>query len=324
MSQEKINKSICVVGGGRWGENHIRTLHVMGNLGGIVENDTKRLEELLNKYPSAKGYFCLEDAIKEGYDGYVVSTPAHTHFKIGSFLLEHKQNVLIEKPLALCSMDSENLLRLAKSSGSRLMVGHLLLFHSAIRKIKEVIEEGRLGKLEYVYSNRLNLGTVRTEENVFWSFAPHDISVFDFLIGKPPESINASGGCFLQGGIWDTVLAEFTYPDNIKAHIFVSWLHPFKEQRLVIIGSKGMLVFEDSSQDKEINFYDKRIEVTHGKPVKREGAIESIPYEMSSPLENELKFFIGHLESDITVADGQCGHETVKVLEKVTERLSME
>lgn len=318
---ENANKRICVVGGGKWGENHIRTLHEMGNLGGIVENDTKRLDELLNKYPSAKGYSCTEDSIKEGYDGYVVSTPAHTHIKIGSVLLENKQNVLIEKPLALSSTDSEHLLSLARKSGSKLMVGHLLLFHPALRKIKEVIEEGKLGKLEYIYSNRLNFGTVRTEENVFWSFAPHDISVLDFIIGKPPVSINASGGCFLQQGVHDTVLAEFIYADNIRAHIFVSWLHPFKEQRLVIIGSKGMLVFEDSSQDKQIYFYDKKVEIIVGKPVKSEGAVESIPYEISSPLQNELRYFMEHLNSDITIADGRCGHETVRILEKVTDIL---
>jgi UDP-2-acetamido-3-amino-2,3-dideoxy-glucuronate N-acetyltransferase len=315
----KENKKICVIGGGSWGENHIKALCRMGNLGGIVENDLQRLNELLEKYKPVQGYSSIEAALECGYDGYIVATPAETHFQIGSFLLKEKQNVLIEKPLSLCSMDSLNLVRLSEEHGSRLMVGHLLLFHPAIIKIKELIDEGKIGEIRYIYSNRLNLGRVRRSENVLWSLAPHDISIFNYLSGKLPDIIKASGGCYLQKGIDDMVIASYNYPGNVSAHIFVSWLHPFKEHRLVVVGSKAMLVFEDSSPEKNILFYDSGFDLIDGKPVKREKSTEIINYEASSPLDNELNYFIGHLDSEITVADGKSGHEVVKILEKSDE-----
>ena len=321
MSRVKDKKKICVIGGGCWGENHIKILYKVGHLGGIVDSDSHRIKDLLEKYKPVNGHTCTEDALECGYDGYIVATPAETHYHIGSILLKAKQKVLMEKPLSICSSDSLKLVRMSEEYGSKLMVGHLLLFHPAIIKIKKIIDEGRIGDLRYVYSNRLNLGRVRTEENVLWSLAPHDISILDFLIGKSPETIKASGGCYLQNGIYDVVTASYSYPGNIKAHIFVSWLHPFKEHRLVIAGSKAMLVFEDSSPQRNILFYDSGIEWIDGKPVKREKPAEIIFYEPSSPLENELNYFIGHLDSEISVADGQNGHKTVEILEKTDECL---
>src|SRR5690606_23558965 len=147
-----------------------------------------------------------------------------------------------------------------KKNKVQLMVGHVLLFHPAIRKIKELIDEGKIGELYYLYSTRLNLGTIRTEENVFWSFAPHDISVLYYLVGHASVEIDSKGSKFLQQHVYDYTMTQLTYPNNIHAHIFVSWLHPFKEQRLVVIGSKGMISFEDSSAEKEIQFYNKHIE----------------------------------------------------------------
>jgi predicted dehydrogenase len=201
------------------------------------------------------------------------------------------------------------------------MVGHLMLFHPAIIKIKELIDQGKIGDLRYIYSNRLNLGRVRTEENVLWSLAPHDISIFNYLSGKLPDTIKASGGCYLKKGIEDMVIASYNYPDNINAHIFVSWLHPYKEHRLMVIGSKAMLVFEDSSPDKNILIYDSGIELMDGKPVKWEKPAEIVSYQSSSPLDNELNYFVEHLDSEISIADGKSGHEVVKILEKTDECL---
>ena len=200
--------------------------------------------------------------------------------------------MLIEKPMSLSAEHSEELVRIADETKASLMVGHLLLFHPAIRKIKELIDSGKIGRLYYLYSTRLNLGTVRTEENVFWSFAPHDISVLDYLIGENAVSIEAKGAKFLQNNIYDVTMAQFTYPGNVHAHIFVSWLHPFKEQRLVVIGSKGMLSFDDSSQEKNILYYNKRIDWANGRPVKVEHPDEIIFYEKGMPLEEELKYFL--------------------------------
>lgn len=316
MQHSVINKKICVIGGGNWGENHIKSLSRMGFLGGIVESNPQRLNELLDKYKPVKGYTSIDAAIEWGYDGYIVATPAEMHYEIGKKLIFEKQNVLIEKPLSLNAKDSLDLVRLSEKNRSKLMVGHLMLFHPAIAKIKQLIEEGLIGDMRYICSDRLNLGRVRTEENVLWSLAPHDLSILNDLIGQMPESVNASGGCYLQKNIFDMVVATYEYPGNIKAHIYVSWLHPFKEHRLIVIGSKGMLVYEDSSAEKNVLFYDSGIEFVNGKPVKRENPAEIIPYEPTSPLDNELRYFIEHLDSEITIADGKSGHDVVQILEK--------
>jgi len=316
-----LDRKICVIGGGRWGQNHIRTLFQMGNLAGILEASQNRLDELLAQYP-VQGFTELDDAIKQGFDGYILATPAETHYPIGKKLLEQGLNVLIEKPMTLSSEHSKELVEIAEQTKAGLMVGHLLLFHPAIKKIKEVIDSGKIGRLFYIYSTRLNLGTVRTEETVFWSFAPHDISVIDYFIGTSAIKIEAKGAKFLQDKIYDVTMAQFTYPGNIHAHIFVSWLHPFKEQRLVVVGSNGMLSFDDSSIEKNILYYNKHIDWVEGKPVKVEQPDEIIAYEKGMPLAEELKYFIKNLDKTIEVASGKTGHEVVKVLEKVQKLIN--
>ena len=311
-------KSICVIGGGRWGQNHIRTLFEMGNLGGIVEANPKRLQELMEQYP-VKGFQEVEMALKENFDGFTIAAPAPLHYDIAKLLLEHGKSVLVEKPMTLSSETSLELVELAKAKGAQLMVGHVLLFHPAIVKIKELIDNGKIGELYYIYSNRLNLGTVRTEENVFWSFAPHDISVLNYFVGEISECIESKGAKFLQKNVYDYTMTQLTYPNNIHAHIFVSWLHPFKEHRMVVIGSRGMISFEDSSPEKEIKFYNKHIEFEQGIPIKVENPTEIIPYEQKQPLTEELKYFVENLDKKIEIADGRSGYEVVKVLEKAQE-----
>ncbi len=315
-----MNK-ICVIGGGRWGQNHIRTLFEMGNLGGIVESNPKRLNELLDKYP-VKGFSDVESALQENFDGFTIAAPASLHYEIAKLLLQNGKSVLVEKPMTLSAETSLELVELAKANGAQLMVGHVLLFHPAIIKIKELIDSGKIGKLYYIYSNRLNLGTVRTEENVFWSLAPHDVSILDYFVGKPAISIEARGQKFLQSEVYDSTMAQLTYPDNVHGHIFASWLHPFKEHRLVVIGSEGMLSFEDSSTDKNIVFHNKRIQFEEGIPTKVEAPDEIIPYDKKMPLNEELAYFVNNLDKKIDVADGQSGYEVVKVLEKVQKLIN--
>jgi predicted dehydrogenase len=290
----------------------------MGNLGGIVEANPKRLQELLEQYP-VKGFQDVEMALKEDFDGFTIAAPAPLHYDIAKLLLEHGKSVLVEKPMTLSSETSLELVELAKAKGAQLMVGHVLLFHPAIVKIKELIDNGKIGELYYIYSNRLNLGTVRTEENVFWSFAPHDISVLNYFVGEISECIESKGAKFLQKNVYDYTMTQLTYPNNIHAHIFVSWLHPFKEHRMVVIGSRGMISFEDSSPEKEIKFYNKHIEFEQGIPIKVENPTEIIPYEQKQPLTEELKYFVENLDKKIEIADGRSGYEVVKVLEKAQE-----
>lgn len=318
-------RKVCVVGAGRWGKNHIKTLANLGCLAGIVESNVESLNGLREKYPDVKFFSSVKEAVQEKFDGFTVATPAETHFLITEFLLENKKHVLVEKPITLTVKEAKKLKELADKNGVNLMVGHVLLFHPAIKKMKELIKAGKIGRVEYLYSNRLNLGTVRTEENILWSFAPHDISIFQYLIEELPLEIVSRGGIFLQPGIHDTTMTILQYPNNIVAHIFVSWLHPFKEQRLVIIGSKGMFSFEDSSQKKQLLYYEKGIDWVQGEPVKRDGPTEVIPYDNAMPLTDEITYFVEHLDgSPIEISSGQNGVDVLEILEKATKDLTRE
>ena len=318
-----MKKKVCVVGAGRWGMNHIRTLDDLDALGAIVESNLDQHKKIKAEYPGLSVFPSVFESFKESFDGYTVATPVETHYEIAKAILEEGKHVLVEKPLAMRKSHAETLNKIAREKKLNLMTGHLLLFHPAIQKIKNMLDDGKLGKLQYIYSNRLNLGAVRTEENILWSFAPHDISVFQFLIGESPISVFSKGGAFLQPHLHDTTLTVLRYPDNVVGHIFVSWIHPFKEHRLVVIGSKGMLSFEDSSTEKELLYYKKRIDWVKGEPVTREGATEIIQYESAMPLTEELRYFIDHLDgTPVSVSNGDDGIEVLEILEKATTSLT--
>ncbi|HDQ44685.1 MAG TPA: oxidoreductase, partial [bacterium] len=315
-------KNVCVVGAGRWGKNHIRTFSEMGCLAGVVESRPDVQKEIRAQYPDIPVFPNLGEVPFDDFDGFTVATPAETHFRIASEILRRKKHVLVEKPITLKAEDARRLKKLASDNGVNLMVGHVLLFHPAIRRIKELVESGKVGKLQYLYSNRLNLGTVRTEENILWSFAPHDLSIFQYLIGSMPIGVVSRGGAFLQPHIHDATMTILTYPENIVGHIFVSWLHPFKEQRLVVMGSKGMLSFEDSSEEKALFFYEKGIDWVKGEPIKRDGPTEVIPYDKKMALTEELRYFTEHLDgTPVQIADGRNAVEVLEILEKATQEL---
>ena len=317
-----MKKSVCVVGAGRWGKNHIKTLEDLGCLRGVVDPKADALAAVQSAYPHAKMFSRLDDALAAGFDGFVIAAPAECHFDLAARVIRGGKSVLVEKPMTLCAADAYALNDLAEQQHVNLMVGHLMLFHPAIAKIKEMIDGGRIGKLQYLYSNRLNLGTVRTEENILWSFAPHDISVFQYLIEHPPTEVVSRGGAFVQPGIHDSTMTVLSYPDNVVGHIFVSWLHPFKEHRLVVIGSKGMLSYEDSSTGKDVRFYEKGIDWVRGEPVKRDGPASIIPYDHQMPLTRELRYFIDHLDgTPINLADGRSAADVLDILEKASKSL---
>lgn len=310
---------VCVVGAGGWGKNHVATLHGMGLLGGIVDVDDARRADLATKYAGTPVFASVAEALPHRFAGYVVATPAPTHYEVTRTLLDAGHHVLVEKPIALVAEEARDLCRHAKKAGVNLMVGHVLLFHPAIRKIKELIQSGKIGKLQYIYSNRLNLGTVRKEENILWSFAPHDISIFQYLVGARPERVESRGAVFLQPGIHDTTMTVLRYPDNVVGHIFLSWLHPYKEHKMVVVGSKGMLSFEDSSESKDLLFYEKGIDWVRGEPVRRDGPTETIPYERKPPLTEELRYFASRLDgSPVDIASGDDGVQVLEILEQAT------
>ncbi len=317
-----MNKNICVVGAGYWGKNHIKTLDKLGALGAIVDFNEDTLKLLNTSYSNVNTYLKIEDALFANYDGYVIATPANTHYEIAKMVIKAKKHVLIEKPMSLSIKDAEELLHLSEENNVNVVVGHVLLFHPAITKIKNLINEGEVGDLQYIYSNRLNLGKVRTQENVFWSLAPHDIAIFQYLTDSTPRLINSKGSTFLQKGIPDSTITQLEYGNEIKGHIFVSWLHPFKEHRLVVIGSKAMISFEDSSNDKLLKLYSKKIDISSGVPEKIDGPVKIIPFSKKMPLEIELEYFLNHLGNcKPEISNIYHGIDVVKVLVKASSQL---
>ena len=315
-------KKVCVVGAGKWGQNHIRTLDELGNLYGVVESNPNTIKQLKLKYKDLNCFTNLADAIKFKFDGFVVATPAETHYEIAKVIIESKHHVLIEKPMTTKLEHAIELNNLAKSNNVNLMVGHLLLFHPAFVKIKDMIDNGEIGDLQYMYSNRLNLGTIRTEENVLWSLAPHDIALFQYFSESIPEKVSCVGIDIVQPNIHDTSITSIKYINKIMGHIFVSWLHPFKEHRFVIIGSKGMIHFEDSSKDKPIIFYDKNISWEENKPIPRISSGKNIKYDFKNPLTEELKYFINCLDgSSVELVNGDNALEVMKILTKASSEL---
>lgn len=316
-------RNIAVVGAGKWGRNHVKTFHNLGALGAIVEVDSGLRAKMVAEYPDVPVFENLDGILNNpSITGASVATPAETHFDIAKALLSSGKHALVEKPITLFSAQADELDKLAKSKGLTLMVGHVLLYHPAVLKIKEMIDAGQLGTIQYIYSTRLNLGTVRKEENVLWSFAPHDISVINFLVGSTPKTVDAKGSIHLQPGIHDVTLTHLTYPNNINAHIHVSWLHPFKEQRLVVIGDRSMIVFEDSRPTDKLVLYPKGIDWVSGNPVPRDGGYEVVAFEGEAPLTAECRHFLDCINTNKTPrTDGANGAEVLRVLEQAQEAL---
>ncbi len=320
-NNKKFN--ICVVGAGYWGMNHIRTLHNLNALGGVVELDTKIIEIIKLKYPYCKTYTDLQKALNEKYDGFIITTQPSSHFSLAKNIITCGFHVLVEKPMTLNKADAVTLCDLALKNNVNLMVGHLLLFHPAFRKIKDSLKSGQIGNLQYIYSNRLNLGTVRSDENVFWSFAPHDISLFQYFFQSFPIEVVSRGVDILQPKIHDSTITTLKYQNNTMGHIFVSWLHPFKEHRFVIVGSEGMIHFEDSLMNKPLLFYDKSIIFDGKTPITEIGPTKEIKYNTELPLTLEIEYFLKHLNGDkIKIASGESAVEVIDILEKATISLN--
>ncbi len=317
-----MKNNICVIGAGKWGLNHIKTLHELNALGGVVDRDRSVLKLISKKYPYCDTYEELSEVIIEKFEGFIIATEPSSHFKLAKQVILNKKPVLVEKPLTLEYESSKILCDLAAKMKVNLMVGHVLLFHPAFQKMKNIISSGKIGDIQYIYSNRLNLGTFRTNENVFWSFAPHDIALFNYFFNQKPVSINSAGIDILQNGIHDSSITTFTYEGKKMGHIFVSWLHPFKEHRFVIVGSNGMLHFEDSANKKPLYFYDKKAEFIDSVPNPFNGGVTQIEYGDEKPLTNELKYFISKLNGQkVEISNGLSGLEVVETLEKASQKL---
>ena len=285
---------IAVVGSGYWGKNLVRNFHELGALFAICDKDPKVLANFKKMYQGISTIEDIDHLLDNSsmeVDAVAICTPAATHYDLAKRCLLAGKHVFVEKPLALTEEEGRDLIQIAEKNKLTLMVGHILQYHGAVIKLKEVVDSGELGKIQYLYSNRLNIGKIRTEENILWSFAPHDISVILMLLREMPESVCATGGEYLQQQIPDTTLTTLDFPSGVKAHIFVSWLHPFKEQKLVVVGDRKMAVFDDLSEGK-LMLFPHKIEWLQRIPVAAKAEAEVVKVNMEEPLRADCMQFI--------------------------------
>ncbi|MDY0079278.1 MAG: Gfo/Idh/MocA family oxidoreductase [Ignavibacteriaceae bacterium] len=316
---------LAIIGTGRWGMNHLKTSVLLLEPSDITVCDAnpKTREKISAINENIKFTTEISDILNDPkINACIISTPAETHYEIAKNCLNAKKNCLVEKPITLYSYEAEELLAISQKFNLKLMVGHVLLYHPALQKIKEEVVNGKIGKLQYIYSNRLNLGAIRSEENILWSFAPHDISIIQFLVDNNPTKIFAKGLDILQNNIEDTTITYLEYPNNINAHIFVSWLHPFKEQRMVVIGEKGMYVFEDSLKTEKLKYYEKGFRINNGIIEKFENDYVPINYEEKSPLTEEQRHFFYCIEKNVSpLTDGKHALDVLRILEQATKSM---
>jgi len=312
-----MKKNIAVIGGGYWGKNLVRNFYELKSLYAICDIDDSKLKSLKEKYHNVKTYNDYQVLLKDpNAKAIVISTPAATHHKLVKEALFSDKDVFVEKPIALNYRDGEELVSLAEEKNKILMVGHLLEYHPAVIKLKDLINSGELGKIRYIYSNRLNLGKFRTEENILWSFAPHDISVILDLLEEMPIEVSSQGGNYLNPDITDVTITTMHFPDGVKAHIFVSWLHPYKEQKLVVIGGKKMIMFDDVNHKNKLLSYGHKIEWVKRLPVPRPEEAQTIEVEKKEPLKSECEHFIECINTrKRPKTDGNNGLRVLRILE---------
>lgn len=324
---------IGLIGCGAWGKNLLRNFY---NLPGCVllsccDEDPKQTERLYPNYPKVKFTQDHREILEDpDLDAVVISTPPASHFKLCKAAILAGKDVFVEKPLVLEVKEGEELVKLAEEKKKILMVGHIMEYHAATLKLKEYIDKGELGKVYYLYSTRVNLGKVRDIENALWSFAPHDVSMILFLLGKNPISVTATGECYLQKGIEDVAFMTMHFPDRVMAHIHVSWLDPHKDRKLTVVGNKKMAVFDDTRSAEKIWIYDKGIETkadysTYGEYLSlRFGDILIPNIQSTEPLKMECQHFIECVQNRKTPrSDGRDGLRVLRVLDVAQKSLKM-
>jgi len=307
--------TVGVVGCGYWGKNLIRNFSELGSLRVVCDVDSARAGSLAGKYKVDSCASSSELLARSDIEAVVIAAPAAEHFVLAKQAMLANKDVFVEKPLALSVEEGEQLADLSVTTGRILMVGHLLHYHPAIRKLKELIRDGALGKIEYIYSSRLNFGKLRTEENILWSFAPHDISAILHLLDEEPTSVAANGGAYLNPTIADVTLTSCSFPSGVTAHIFVSWLHPFKEQKLVIVGDRQMAVFDDTEPVRKLVLYPHQVEWVERHPIAKrsEGLVVDLPAD--EPLKMECQHFLECIASrSKPETDGWNGVRVLRVL----------
>lgn len=316
---------VAVVGAGYWGTNLVRVFHQLGVLRRVCDSSASQLQLLSERYPNIIMDQSYESVLADpAVDAVVIATPAESHYPTARQAILAGKDVYVEKPLTLQCEDAQRLIDLANDRGRILMVGHLLEYHPAVTRLRQMIQQGELGRVEYIYSNRLNLGKVRREENALWSFAPHDISVILLLLNQMPIQVAATGGTYLQPNIADVTVSTMLFDRGVRAHLFVSWLHPYKEQKLVVVGEHRMAVFDDVRKTEKLQIYDKKIDFVNGNFVVEKPAAQTVEIPSDEPLTLECRHFLECLETRRQPqTDGRNGWRVLKVLEACQRSLTM-
>lgn len=325
--------AIAVVGAGYWGPNLIRNVaEVPGaRLHTICDLDIDRLEKIGRRYPGAATTTDLEGVLADSsIDAVVLATPASTHHSMGLAAMEAGKDVLVEKPLAMTVAECRDLVRFAEANGRVLMVGHTFIYNAAVKMIKQLLDDGELGELLYVYSSRVNLGRIRQDVNALWNVAPHDISIVNHVSGESPMRVRAIGRSFLQPGIEDVVFAVFEYPSGALAHVHSSWLDPSKVRKTTFVGSKKMVVYDDVETEGKIKIYDKGVRRTtpdteYGEFQLRlhSGDIHIPKITFTEPLAEECAHFVDCIATrGRPRTDGRAGLAVVAALEAAQRSLA--
>lgn len=322
MSKETFPRIACV-GAGHWGTNLIRNFYHLNALALICDSDSGRLDTTAARYPDIERTSSFDRVLADPrVQAVALATPAESHGALVRQALLAGKDVFVEKPLCLSVEEGSALVQLAATQQKILMVGHLLWYHPAILRLKRLIDDGDLGRIRYIYSNRLNLGMIRREENILWSFAPHDISVILGLIGEMPHRVEAQGGNYLHDGIADVTVSLLSFPSGIKAHVFVSWLHPYKEQKLIVVGERQMAVFDDVAGEHKLVVYPHVILWKGQLPVPNKAKGRALAIEKSEPLRSECEHFLDCVKNRRSPrTDGAEGLRVLTVLQQCQDAL---
>jgi len=310
-----MKKNIAVVGCGHWGKNLIRNFSRLGALFSICDHSSEIADQYASQYNVKKSSF-TEIINDPNIKGVVLAVPAKLHASMAIEAMNKNKHVFVEKPLAMNEEEAESMIATAEKNKVRLMVGHLLQYHPIFKTIREYVGEGKIGEINYIYSNRLSFGKARTEEDVIWSFAPHDISMILSLTGQEPEYISTNATSILQKNIADTATIQLQFKSGLKSHISVSWLHPYKEHKLVVVGQSAMLVFDDTKLwHEKLALYPFKV-VSYKNLVNLQNSnVQYINVMEEEPLKNECQHFIDVVEKDIQpLTDGVEGLRVLKVL----------
>lgn len=318
-----LNRSVAVVGAGAWGRNLVRNFFDLKALAAVCDTHQEALDQVVKSYP---GVSVTQDfnSLLENREiaALVIAAPAAQHYELARRALLGGKDVLVEKPLALHTAEGRELIKLAAGGGRILMVGHILEYHPALIELKRRIREGELGKIRYIYSSRLNLGKLRTEENILWSFAPHDISAIITLLEEFPFRVSAQGGSYVDPAVADVTLSTCEFRTGVKAHIFVSWLHPFKEQKLAVVGDRKMAVFDDTEPERKLVIYSHRIDWQNRIPIAQKDTGEAVPLPKAEPLRSECEHFLDCVRKRSRPrTDGESALRVLQVLETCEESL---